>query len=147
MSSWKRPGGRKDEEGKKTVIVTIIMVLSVMIILPHAAGLMKDARCKSETQGTVTEVEANIVYVKTFPVHEYSVSYKYYVDGSQYEGQSGWVDNRELGYLETNDSIAVRFDQDDPGTSMLFSERDNHIAWVIGMVIFIICIVIAAYRL
>lgn len=131
----------------KAIVVAIIMVLSIMIILPHAAGLMKDARCKSETQGTVTGLEAAIVYVKTFPVHEYSVSYKYYVDGSRYEGQSGWVDNKELEYLETNDSVAVRFDPDDPGTSMLFSERDNHITWIIGMVIFMICIVIAAYRL
>lgn len=131
----------------KAIIVAIIMVLSIMIILPHAAGLMKDARCKSEIQGTVTGIKANIVYVKAFPAHKYSVLYKYYVDGNWYEGQSGWIDNRELKYLEMNDNVIIRFDPDDPGTSMPFLERDNHVVWVIGMVIFMICIGIAAYRL
>lgn len=123
------------------------MALCVLIILPHAAGLMKNIRCRSETRGVVTEVEVSIVYVKTFPVYKYSVGYEYYVDGRRYERQSGWIDNGELEYLEMNDSIIVRFDSDDPGTSILFLEHDNHAAWVIGMVIFMTCVGIAAYRL
>lgn len=130
----------------KTITVTIIMALCVLIILPHAAGLMKNIRYRSETQGVVTGVEASTVYVKTFPVYEYSVGYEYYVDGRRYERQSEWIDKEELEYLEMNDSIAVRFDSDDHGTSILFLEHDNHAAWVIGMVIFMTCVGIAAYR-
>lgn len=121
------------EKTKKKLWIAriVIVILMAVIVLSKTVPMVRYQAYHGSCLATVTSIWEKEVYVHTFPARMYQLEYAYSVDGQVYEGETGWLDDANLGLMSDGDQFHIRFDESKPWNSSSGLEYDTGTMWLL----------------